>query len=58
MDGEGVSATWRGCGPCAPARPPLTITAASEPVRRLLGLLAWDTDPGIEASGRSRRVFV
>jgi anti-anti-sigma regulatory factor len=27
---------------------PLTITAASRPVRRLLELLAWDTDPGVE----------
>jgi anti-anti-sigma regulatory factor len=26
----------------------LTITAASQPVRRLLELLGWDTDPGIE----------
>ena len=26
---------------------PLTITPASDAVRRLLGLLAWDTDPGI-----------
>jgi ABC-type transporter Mla MlaB component len=26
----------------------LTIAAASESVRRLLGLLAWDTEPGIE----------
>jgi ABC-type transporter Mla MlaB component len=26
----------------------LTITSASQPVRRLLGLLGWDTDPGIE----------
>jgi ABC-type transporter Mla MlaB component len=27
---------------------PLTIVGASEPVQRLLALLAWDTDPGIE----------
>jgi ABC-type transporter Mla MlaB component len=27
---------------------PLTIAGASEAVRRLLALLAWDTDPGIE----------
>jgi ABC-type transporter Mla MlaB component len=27
---------------------PLSITGASEPVRRLLGLLAWDTDPDVE----------
>jgi ABC-type transporter Mla MlaB component len=26
----------------------LTITSASQAVRRLLGLLGWDTDPGIE----------
>jgi hypothetical protein len=26
----------------------LTINGASESVRRLLGLLAWDTDPGVE----------
>jgi anti-anti-sigma regulatory factor len=26
----------------------LSITSASQPVRRLLGLLGWDTDPGIE----------
>jgi ABC-type transporter Mla MlaB component len=26
----------------------LTITAASEPVRHLMSLLAWDTDPGVE----------
>jgi ABC-type transporter Mla MlaB component len=26
----------------------LTITSASQPVRRLLGLLGWDTDPAIE----------
>jgi anti-anti-sigma regulatory factor len=27
---------------------PLTIVGASESVRRLLALLAWDTDPGVE----------
>jgi ABC-type transporter Mla MlaB component len=27
---------------------PLAIAGASEPVRRLLELLAWDTDPGVE----------
>ncbi|MEA2309680.1 MAG: hypothetical protein QOI65_1966 [Thermoleophilaceae bacterium] len=27
---------------------PVTITSASQPVRRMLELLGWDTDPGIE----------
>lgn len=31
-----------------PRRQPLTIAGASEPVRRMLALLAWDTDPDIE----------
>jgi hypothetical protein len=26
----------------------VTITAASQPVRSLMALLGWDTDPGIE----------
>jgi anti-anti-sigma regulatory factor len=30
---------------------PLRITAASEPVRQLLGLLGWDTDPAVELAG-------
>jgi ABC-type transporter Mla MlaB component len=25
----------------------ITITQASDPARRLIGLLAWDTDPGV-----------
>jgi anti-anti-sigma regulatory factor len=33
---------------CQSAGPGLTIAAASAPVRRIVGLLGWDTDPAIE----------